>query len=120
MAWVTGRTWEMEQGLDALIEFRMYADAARTEPWDFTGWDVNATVSDEKARTIWPVTVDADPAGGVVRLIVPEALVNTLRVGKTYRYDCLMVAPGAEAADDHVLAAGPVSLALRSTRRDEG
>lgn len=119
MAWLENHIWDMEQGIDALIEFRMYADAARTEPWIFTGWDVNATVSDEKACTIWPVTVDADPASGIVRLIFPESLVNSLRIGKTYRYDCLMVAPGSAAADDHVLAAGPVTVALRSTRRDQ-
>lgn len=118
MAWVSGRTWEMEQGIDALLEFRMYADSARTEPWSFAGWDVNATVSDERGRTIYQVTIDADPAEGVVRLILPEAIVNSLRVGKAYRYDCLMVAPGTEAADDHVLAAGPVTVALRTTRRD--
>lgn len=119
MAWIEDETWAMEQGIDALIEFRIWEDTAKTEPWDFTGWDVNATVSDERARQVWPVTVDADPAGGVVRLIFPKALVNGLRVGRVYRYDCLMVAPGVESADDHVLAAGPVTVALRSTRRDE-
>lgn len=119
MAWVDGEVWEMEQGRDALIEFRMYEDAAKAEPWVFTGWDVNATVSDPKGRTIYPVTVDADPAGGVVRLILPEATVNSLRVGKPYRYDCLMVAPGNAVADDHHLAAGPAMVALRTTRRDE-
>jgi hypothetical protein len=31
----------------------------------------------------------------------------------------LMVAPGAAIADDHVLAAGPVTVALRTSRRDE-
>jgi hypothetical protein len=54
----------------------------------------------------------------VVKLILPEATVNTLRLGKRYRYDCLMVAPGNVVADDHHLAAGPVTVALRTTRRD--
>lgn len=64
------------------------------------------------------MTVDANASGGVVRLILPEATVNTLRVGRDYRYDCLMVAPGSTAADDHVLASGPVTVALRTSRRD--
>ena len=119
MAWVTDHTWEMEQGIDALLTLELYEDTAATEPWPFTGWDVTATVSDEKGRVVWPVTVDADPAGGVVRLVFPEASVNVLKVGKTYRYDCLMVAPGGVAADDHMLAAGPVTVGLRTSRRDE-
>jgi hypothetical protein len=119
MAWVDGHTWAMEQGIDALLTLELYEDTAATEPWVFTGWDVNATVSDEKGRAVWPVTVDADAEGGVVRLVFPEASVNALKVGRVYRYDCLMVAPGAATADDHVLAAGPVTVALRTTRRDE-
>jgi hypothetical protein len=118
MAWVEGETWAMEQGLDALLELQLFSNSAGTIAWPFTGWDVNATVSDEKGRTLYPVTVDASPSTGIVRLILPEALVNSLRVGKTYRYDCLMVAPGAVAADDHYLATGPVTVALRTTRRD--
>jgi hypothetical protein len=109
----------MEQGIDALLEFRLFTDSARTEQWPFDDWDVNATVSDERGRTIFPVTVDLSPSTGVVRLILPEATVNSLRVGRPYRYDCLLVAPGDAAADDHVLAAGPVTVALRTSRRDE-
>lgn len=119
MAWVEGETWEMEQGIDALLELRLFSNSAGTTAWPFTGWDVNATVSDEKGRTVYPVTVDASPSAGIVRLVFPEALVNGLRVGKAYRYDCLMVAPGSVVADDHHLAAGPVTVALRTTRRDE-
>jgi hypothetical protein len=118
VAWVEGETWAMEQGIDALLELQLFSDAAGTVAWPFTGWDVNATVSDEKGRVIYPVTVDANAQTGVVRLILPEATVNTLRVGKAYRYDCLMVAPGNIAADDHHLAAGPVTVALRTSRRD--
>lgn len=108
----------MEQGRDALLELHLFSNAAGTVAWPFVGWDVNATVSDERGRTVYPVTVDANAATGVVRLILPEATVNTLRVGKPYRYDCLMVAPGNVVADDHHLAAGPVAVALRTTRRD--
>jgi hypothetical protein len=118
VAWVENETWAMEQGIDALLELRLFEDAAATEPWPFEGWDVNATVSDARGRAVYPVTVDADQVGGVVRLIFPEALVNSLRVGRPYRYDCLMVAPGNVVADDHHLAAGPVTVALRTTRRD--
>lgn len=108
----------MEQGIDALLEMQLYSNSAGTTPWPFVGWDVNATVSDERGRVVFPVTVDANHSGGVVKLILPEAVVNTLRPGRPYRYDCLMVAPGNTAADDHHLAAGPVTVALRTTRRD--
>jgi hypothetical protein len=118
MAWVEGHVWEMEQGIDALLELRLFSDTAGTVAWPFTGWDVNATVSDAKGRKLYTVTPDLNPAGGVVRLILPEAIVNTLRTTKIYRYDCLMVAPGHVVADDHCLATGPVIVALRTTRRD--
>ena len=118
MAWVEGETWEMEQGVDALKIFELYSDAGQTTPWSFTGWDVNATISDEKGRFVYPVTVETTPASGIVRLILPEAAVNSLKVGGTYRYDCLMVPPGLTAADDNFLATGPVTVALRTTRRD--
>jgi hypothetical protein len=119
MAWIEGEPWEMEQGIDALKVFELFSDTAQTIPWTFTGWDVSATVSDERGRTVYPVIVDADPTAGAVRLILPEAVVNTLRVGGGYRYDCLMVPPGVDPADDHYLATGPVTVALRTTRRDE-
>ena len=118
MAWVTGETWAMEQGIDALKVFELYSNTAQTTPFNFTGWDVNATVSDEKGRTTFAVTVETVPASGVVRLILPEATVNTLKVGGSYRYDCLMVPPGVTVADDHYLATGPVTVALRTSRRD--
>lgn len=118
MAWVEGETWEMEQGRDALLTLELYSDSAGTTPWPFTGFDINATVSDEKGRNVYLVTVDSNAATGEVRLILPEATVNSLRVGKAYRYDCLLVAPGAVAADDHFLAAGPLTVALRTSRRD--
>ena len=118
MAWVEGETWEMEQGVDGLKVFELFSNSAQTIPWTFVGWDVNATVSDERGRTVYPVTVDAAPTLGRVRLILPEAIVNGLKVGGAYRYDCLLVPPGSTAADDHFLATGPVTVALRSTRRD--
>jgi len=118
VAWVDGEPWAMEQGRDALLEFHLFADSAGTVAWPFPGWDVNATVSDQRGRRIYPVTVDVNPLAGTVRLILPEALVNSLRVGRPYRYDCLMVAPGNIAADDPFLATGPVSVALRTSRRD--
>lgn len=118
MAWVEGETWELEQGIDGLLSFELYSNDAATTPWLFTGYDVNATISDVRGRTIWPLTVAADPSTGKVDLIAPEATVAQLRVGRPYRYDCIMVAPGGTAADDHFLAAGPVTVALRSSRRD--
>ena len=118
MAWVEGRTWELEQGRDNPLSFRLWADTAKTTPWIFTGYDVNATISDASGRNVYPVTVEADAALGTVRLIALEATVAQLRPGKAYRYDCLMVAPGSTVADDHCLATGPVTVALRTTRRD--
>jgi hypothetical protein len=118
VAWVENETWAMEQGLDALKVFELFSDTAQATPWTFAGWDVNATVSDQKARTILPVTVETNAAQGLVRLILPEAVVNTLKVGGSYRYDCIMVPPGATLADDNFLATGLVTVALRSSRRD--
>jgi hypothetical protein len=108
----------MEQGVDALIEFQLLVDPVADAEWAFTGWDVIATVSDAKGRQVFPVTVDVRPSGGLVRLILPEGTVNGLRVGRPYRYDCLMAAPGDIAAYDHHLAAGPASVSLRTSRRD--
>lgn len=119
MAWVEDEPWVMEQGTDALKVFELFSDAEQTEAFVFTGWDVNATVSDEAGRVVFAVTVETDPEGGEVRLILPEAIVNSLRLGRPYRYDCLMVPPGADPADDHYLATGPVTVELRTTRRDE-
>lgn len=118
MAWIEGEPWAAEQGIDALKVFELFSNAAQTTPWQFVGWDVNATVSDERARIVYTVTVDASPTLGRVRLILPEAIVNSLKVGGAYRYDCLLVPPGATAADDHFLATGPFTVSLRSTRRD--
>ena len=117
MAWIEDEPWEMEQGKDALKMFEL-VDASGN-PWTFVGWDVNATVSDARGRTVYPVTVTTDASGGDVQLMLPEATVNELRVGGEYRYDCLMVPPGVTPGDDHFLATGPVTVALRSTRRDE-
>jgi hypothetical protein len=119
MAWVEGETWEMEQGVDALKIFELYSDAGQTTPWSFTGWDVNASISDEKGRLVYPATVETTPASGIVRLILSEATVNSLKVGRPYRYDALLIPPGLATADDHFLATGPVTVALRTTRRDQ-
>lgn len=118
MAWVEDEPWALEQGIDGLKIFELFSDAAQTTPWQFVGFDVNATISDEKGRNVFPVTVDSQPTQGRVRLIAPEVLVNGLKVGGGYRYDVLMVPPGVTAADDHYLATGPVTVALRSSRRD--
>ena len=118
MAWVKDRAWELEQGIDNPLSFRLWEDAAKTIPWQFTGYDVNATISDTSGRTVYPVTVESDPANGIVRLIALEATVAKLRPGKVYRYDCLMIAPGAAIADDSFLATGPAGVAIRSSRRD--
>ena len=118
MAWVEDETWAAEQGVDALKIFELVADATTNQPWQFTGYDVNATVYDDKARAKYAVTVVANPTLGTVRLILPEAIVNTLKVGGSYRYDCLMIAPGTAVADDNFLVTGAFTVALRASRRD--
>ncbi len=118
MAWVEGESWDMEQGIDALKVFELFADVGQTTPYDFTGSDVNATVSDETGRTKYTCTVETEPANGIIRLLLPEATVNTLKPDRTYRYDCLLVPPGVVPADDNFVATGPVTVALRTTRRD--
>ena len=117
MAWVT-TTWQMEQGIDALLPLRFWQDTAETQPWPFIDWDVNATVSDTRGRNVWPVTIRATPLNGVLDLIFPEDSVNALKAGRTYRFDCGGWPPGAVEGDDHFLATGPVTVALRTSRRD--
>jgi hypothetical protein len=117
MAWIE-KTWQMEQGKDALLPLRFWQDTAKTQPWPFIDWDVNATVSDTRGRNVWPVTIRATPSSGVLDLIFPEALVNALKTSKTYRFDCGGWPPGSVAGDDHFFAAGPVIVTLRSSRRD--
>lgn len=116
MAWVEGETWDAEQGKDALKTFELVS--SNGSAWTFVGWDVNASISDATGRVVIPVTVDANPNTGVVNLILPEAVVNTLQPGGQYRYDCLMVPPGVTLGDDHYLATGKFTVALRTTRRD--
>lgn len=118
MAWVEGEIWEMEQGIDAVLSFELYSDDAGTEEWPFTGWDVNATVSDLKAKTVFPCTVTTAPSDGKITLIFPKILVDQLKPSREHRYDCIMIAPGNVQADDHFLATGPISLGVRSSRRD--
>lgn len=118
MAWIEGETWEMEQGIDALKIFQLYEDQAQTTPWPFEGWDVNATISDINGHALYPVTVETVPLSGLIRLIFPESLVNSLKINGSYRYDCLMVSPGSVLADDHFLATGLVMVTMRTTRRD--
>jgi hypothetical protein len=118
MAWIENETWEAEQGVDALKIFELIANATTGAVWQFTGYDVNATVYDDKARIKYPCTVQADATLGTVRLILPEAIVNSLKVGGSYRYDCLMVPPGTALADDNFLVVGAFTVALRGSRRD--
>jgi hypothetical protein len=108
----------MEQGVDALLEFQVFLDQDSTNTWSFANWYINATVSDQKGKQVYPAIVDARPGTGLIRLILPEATVNTLRVNKSYRYDCLLAAPGNNQAENHYLASGPVSVQLRTSRRD--
>lgn len=118
MAWVEDEPWEMEQGLDASKIFELFEDDEQTQPWQFVGWDINASIIDQKGRKVFDVTVNAYPLNGRVILILPEASVNSLKTDYPYSYDCLMIPPGSNQADDHFLAAGPVQVSIRGTRRD--
>ena len=118
MAWVENEPWELEQGIDGVKIFHLFTDAAQTVPWSFVGFDVNATISDDKGRNVIPITVNADTEQGTIRLIFPETQVNLLKVGGAYRYDVLLIPLDLLPANDHFLATGPVTVALRTTRRD--
>jgi hypothetical protein len=118
VAWVEGETWPLEQGLDGKARFELFANEAQTTPWPFLGWDVNAVLSDEKQRIKYTLTTIVDALNGVVDVIAPEALVNSLRAGKKYWLNVIMVAPGNVLADDHHLAFMPVTIAARPARRD--
>ena len=115
MAWEEGQTLKMEQGLDFQVTFELYNG---NQPWPFPSWDVNAVLSDEKGRTKYTVIANVDPLNGIVKVIIPEAIVNTLKTTKTWFLNVLMVAPGNVQADDHHLAYLPVTVAPRSARRD--
>lgn len=118
MAWVESEAITLEQGLDGLVKFELFNDGAMTEPWPFPSWDVNAVLSDEKGRTSYALTTVVDAINGIVNVIVPEAVVNSLKVTKGWFLDVLMVAPGNVQADDHHLAYLPVTVAARPARRD--
>ena len=118
MAWEEGQTLKMEQGLDFQVTFELFTGSGFTQPWPFPSWDVNAVLSDEKGRTSYAVTTIVDALNGIVKVIIPEAIVNSLKVTKPWFLDVLMVAPGNVQADDHHLAYLPVTVAPRSARRD--
>lgn len=118
MAWIEEEPWLIEQGVDALKVFELYSNPEQTIPWTFVGWDVNGTISDDKGRSVRSIEIETNPSGGIVRLILPEAIANTLKPGIRYRYDVLMIPPGTTLADDNFLATGPLTVALRTSRRD--
>lgn len=118
MAWVEGEPLKWEQGLDALVIFELFANTQLTEAWPFPSWDVNAVLSDEKQRNKYNLTVVTDAIAGIVRVIAPEAIINSLRTTKNYVLSVIMVAPGNSLADDHHLAFLPVTIAPRPARRD--
>jgi hypothetical protein len=118
MAWVEGEAVKLEQGLDGLVTFELFANTGLTQPWPFPSWDVNAVLSDEKQRTSYTLTTIVDALNGIIKVIIPEAIVNSLKTTKTWFLNVLMVAPGSTQADDHHLAYLPVTVAARPARRD--
>jgi hypothetical protein len=118
MAWVEGKTWEMEQGVDARLELKLWANTAKTTPFIFTGWTIYGFVSDTKRSLIYPLDLsESDSAAGSLVAILPEATVNSLKVGKEWVYNILAVAPGSEPADDVHVAFGPAVPTFRPARR---
>jgi len=118
VAWVEGKTWELEQGIAARLELRLWANTAKTTPFTFTGWTVYGFVSDAKRSEIYALDLsESDPATGSLVAILPEATVNSLKVGKAWVYNLLGVAPGTEPADDHHIAFGPAVPTFRPARR---
>jgi len=118
MAWVEGKTWELEQGIDARLPLRLWANTARTAPFVFTGWALYGFVSDTKRSEIHALDLsESDPATGSLVAILPEATVNGLKVSKEWVYNILGVAPGTEPADDDHFAFGPAVPTFRPARR---
>jgi len=118
MDWVEGKTWELEQGIDARLELKLWADTAKTTPWTFVGWTLYGFVSDAKRSEIYPLDLtESDASTGSIVAILPEATVNGLKVTKDWFYDLLGVAPGVVVADDHHIAYGPAVPTFRPARR---
>ena len=118
MAWVEGESIIWEQGIDGACEFEMFANDAQTQPWPFPSWDVNSVLSDESQRNKYTLTTITDPINGIVKVIAPESLLNSLKTTKKYFLNTILVAPGNVVADDHHLAFIPVTIAKRPARRD--
>ena len=117
MAWVEGQTWTMEQGVDALIELRLFSNTEQTTPWAFTGWTLVAVIGNDKNKKIADCVVDATPATGIAKFILPEASVNALVAGRDYYFDALFIAPTPDLADDYHAAYLPVAVKSRPARR---
>ena len=118
MAWVEGQTWKLEQGIDARLELRLWANTARSAPFIFTGWTMYGFVSDTKRIEIYELNLsESDPATGSLVAILPEVTVNGLKVSKEWVYNILGVAPGTEPADDVHIAFGPAVPTFRPARR---
>lgn len=118
MAWVEGEAIEWEQGVDGECTFELLGDASQTQPWPFPGWDVNSVLADSAQRKTYPLETTVDAIAGIVKVIAPENLLNSLKTTKKYWLNVLMVAPGNIQADDHHLAFIPVTIAKRSARRN--
>jgi hypothetical protein len=118
VAWVEGKTWELEQGIDARLELKLWANTAKTTPWPFTGWILYGFVSDVKRSEVYSLDLSgSNAATGSIVAILPEATVNGLKVGKEWVYNILAVAPGSQPADDHHIAYGPAVPTFRPARR---
>jgi hypothetical protein len=118
VAWVENKTWELEQGIDGRLELKLWADTAKTTPWSFTGWTLYGFVSDSKRSEIYALDLSGSNATtGSIVAILPEATVNSLKVGREWFYDLLAVAPGSVLADDTHIAFGPALPTFRPARR---
>lgn len=114
MAWVEDKTWIIEQGAPAPMIFDCWANQAKTQPFLFTGWDINATVYDERGRQLYPCGVAV--SSGRVSLSITDEQSEELKPGKTYFYDAIAVPPAN--AQKYFFAQGPVTVELRKSRED--
>lgn len=107
-----------EQGIDGDCTFELFSDAGQTQPWPFPGWDVNSILTDSSQRKKYTLQTTVNTTGGIVTVIAPESLLNSLKTTKQYFLNVIMIAPGNTQADDHHLAFVPVTILKRTARRD--
>lgn len=117
VAWLEGKPWVIEQGVDARLELRGIQNKQTGQVWDFTGWTIVGTVADESAATVYNCIVQSSPSLGIIKFILPEASVNALNPCTKYFFDGLAISPSPGLADDYHIAYLPIRIERRASRR---